>query len=503
MATNLSQQIESRRGVTPVVGRQILDVITAGMYSDPRMALREYVQNAADAIDAAVATGDLSETAGRIAITVDGRTRTIVVEDNGMGVAAHEAESRLGSLGCSSKVGRGHRGFRGIGRLGGLSYCDLLRFETRSGARDLVTVIEWAGNALRDQVEVGRGQENIESAVRRIATVYTRKADKNAEPPHFFRVTMSSVHRFHSDPLMNVKGLRDYLAQTVPVPYDTTRFSFAETVDQHLRPLPGYHSYRVTLNGTPVVRPYSDIVALREGKEDRISDVELLELTAQDGRLICRGWYAKTKFLSAIPLHVPMRGVRVRQGNMGVGDEDFLKALYAETRFATWHIGELHVGDGLKLNARRDGFEASPDYERFLEWCTSLCRELSSHCRESSQERSAQLARTRAGSDLERLLDTPFFVDDDHKQATLLSVEESLKRLRRLNTSSEETLKDIESRITALRSKPADLSCHLDGRTLKKDPGQLLTEVCRRVRTALPEAESRDLLQQILAPYTK
>ena len=39
-----------------VVGSKILDVITTGMYSNPYMALREYIQNAADAIDERLVT---------------------------------------------------------------------------------------------------------------------------------------------------------------------------------------------------------------------------------------------------------------------------------------------------------------------------------------------------------------------------------------------------------------------------------------------------------------
>ena len=40
--------------VTVRVGKQVIDILTTGMYSNPLMALREYVQNAVDAIDDAV-----------------------------------------------------------------------------------------------------------------------------------------------------------------------------------------------------------------------------------------------------------------------------------------------------------------------------------------------------------------------------------------------------------------------------------------------------------------
>ena len=67
-----------------------------------------------------------------------------------------------------------------------------------------------------------------------------------------------------------------------------------------------------------------------------------------------------------------MRGIRVRHGNIEVGDERFLDHIYSEKRFATWHIGEIHLNHNIKPNARRDGFEESRDYERFLERTTII-----------------------------------------------------------------------------------------------------------------------------------
>ena len=40
-----------------VFGKNILENLTTGMYSDSRVMYREYVQNSCDAIDAAVTTG--------------------------------------------------------------------------------------------------------------------------------------------------------------------------------------------------------------------------------------------------------------------------------------------------------------------------------------------------------------------------------------------------------------------------------------------------------------
>ena len=486
MASGISCEMTPKRSVSGGLGRQLLDVITSGMYSDPRMAVREYIQNAADSIDLASHTGCYSCESPKIQITLDGRDRVITIEDNGMGISGAEVDERLGSLGCSTKGGIEQRGFRGIGRLGGLAYCDLLRFETRRAAREPVHVVEWNGQALREQSIQGRSQEELGEAVRRIAFITTRRAEKDIDPDRFFRVRMINVHRFHSDPLMNVKGLREYLSQTAPVAFGREGFAFAAKIEKHVAMVPGYRPYEVALNGVPVVRPYREEFGSREGLTDRIRDIELVECIDRRGKLLCRGWYASTGFLSALPQHVTMRGLRIRQGNIAVGDEYFLKDLFAESRFATWHIGELHATPALKLNARRDGFEASSEYEDFLEWVSVLCRRLGGLCRQSSKDRSVQQSVTRLRKDIERQLDVPFFVDEEHARLYLEGTEQMLARLQRALPSvdgSDPSLAAVFSqRLVRLKEKPVYLRDVLDGRALRgKDNRQLLVDLCARM----------------------
>ena len=125
------QKGEPLRGQV-VVGKDILELLSTAMYLDPLSILREYVQNAADAIDSAHAQGVLrGGEVGRIDLEVHSDTRELVVRDNGVGVPAADVERVLASFGASEKRGKGLRGFRGVGRLGGLAYARALTFRTR------------------------------------------------------------------------------------------------------------------------------------------------------------------------------------------------------------------------------------------------------------------------------------------------------------------------------------------------------------------------------------
>ena len=52
----------------PIFGKNVLETLSEGMYDNPLFLFREYVQNAADAIDAAEKNGFLDKGAGEIVV---------------------------------------------------------------------------------------------------------------------------------------------------------------------------------------------------------------------------------------------------------------------------------------------------------------------------------------------------------------------------------------------------------------------------------------------------
>ena len=64
------------------VGKNILDNLTTGMYSDSKVIYREYIQNACDQIDLAIREGILSADEGYVDIYTDSKKRYISIKDN-------------------------------------------------------------------------------------------------------------------------------------------------------------------------------------------------------------------------------------------------------------------------------------------------------------------------------------------------------------------------------------------------------------------------------------
>ena len=65
------------------------------------------------------------------------------ITDNGTGIAHGEFVNRLTAFGASKKRGRGARGFRGVGRLAGIGYCQELIFRSRIPGERKVSEIRW------------------------------------------------------------------------------------------------------------------------------------------------------------------------------------------------------------------------------------------------------------------------------------------------------------------------------------------------------------------------
>ena len=84
-----------------VIGKHTLESLTSGMYSDPYVVFREYIQNAADSIDDAYKANVLAKGNDRINISVSPLERLIVIEDNGLGIPSDKAEKTLVSIGNS------------------------------------------------------------------------------------------------------------------------------------------------------------------------------------------------------------------------------------------------------------------------------------------------------------------------------------------------------------------------------------------------------------------
>jgi hypothetical protein len=373
----------------PIVGKDVLELLSSSMYVNPLSIYREYVQNAADSIEEAVALGLLSpRELGRVDIKIDPDNRVVRIRDNGTGISKSAFTRTLVALGASRKRGTKARGFRGVGRLAGLGYCQELIFRSKSEGEYETSEMRWDCRRLKSILRDPGFRGDVEELIKDVVRVHASAAEDVRG--HFFEVELSGIVRHGDDRLMNSEGIRDYLSQVAPVPFSPL-FTFGKQIEEMLREEMTLGSVRIYLNGEPqpLFRPHADTLEARKGVTDRFVDVRVFEIKGNDGEVAAKGWVLDHGYFGAIDTSASIKGLRLRSGNMQVGDSDVLDELFTESRFNAWAVGEFHVLDERILpNGRRDHFEQNTHFNSLLGQLRPIAQDLSRRCRQSSVRRN-------------------------------------------------------------------------------------------------------------------
>ena len=120
------------------------------MYENSYTVYREYIQNSADSIDKAVESGLLSANNAFIDITIDEYKRKVSIYDNACGIPKDLFKKVLSNIADSQKDRTKEKGFRGIGRLAGIAYCNKLIFKSSYKGEDVMSIMTWDGEILRN-----------------------------------------------------------------------------------------------------------------------------------------------------------------------------------------------------------------------------------------------------------------------------------------------------------------------------------------------------------------
>jgi molecular chaperone HtpG len=373
----------------PIVGKDVLELLSSSMYINPLSIYREYVQNAADAIEEATALGLLSRReTGRVDIRIDPDKRTVRIRDNGTGISKASFTKTLVALGASRKRGTKARGFRGVGRLAGLGYCQELIFRSRCEGERETSEIRWDCRRLKAILRDTAFDGDVEDLIREVVRVQRQVAPDGQR--HFFEVELSGMVRHGDDRLVNAVEVRDYLSQVAPVPFSPS-FQFGKKIEEVLRERVNLGSVHIHFKDgdDPVFRPHQDAFQARKGVTDQFRDVRVYEIQGKDGELAAIGWVLDHGYLGAIDTAASIKGLRLRSGNMQVGESTVLDELFVEPRFNSWAVGEFHVVDERILpNGRRDHFEQNVHFGNLVGQLRPIAEELSRRCRQSSIRRN-------------------------------------------------------------------------------------------------------------------
>ena len=444
------------------IGADILELLSSAMYVDPITIYREYVQNAADAIDVARYGGILApDQPGRVDISIDAQSRSVLIRDNGCGLPSEAFGRRLLALGGSEKSGTPARGFRGVGRLAGLGYAREVIFRASAAGETITSELRWDCRKLKAAL---LASDNVESAadVIRSVTSLERQDGMDADK-HFFEVELKGVVRLSKDQLTSPSAVGAYLSQVAPVPF-APDFHFGTEITTVLSRHIDTGTLLICINGAPepIYRPHRDRIACDDKRQVAFESVDVVELPGIDDNVAAIAWILHHEYEGALPLGTMVKGLRLRSGNIQVGGHSLLEDLFPEPRFNAWTVGEVHVLDShIVPNGRRDHFEQNAHYNNLLNHLLPTARAITRRCRTSSVRRKWEREfeiQARIAEEKLAIIEQGG-IRKTGRNGMALEVEKALLRMNNINESKflDDRAGGHLARITSLRAKLSSL----------------------------------------------
>lgn len=352
----------------PIVGKHILGILTSGMYQNPLMIYREYIQNAADQIDELGPDDREDNTRKTILITINRAKRRVVIRDHATGIPAEEVAERLLNVADSKKDPAKNKGFRGIGRLAGLSYCRKLVFETTSKGETTISRLEMDCDKLR---AILRDVGDHADAGKVVATIskLDQKTKEAESYERYFQVEMIDVDDEVGDVLLDQDQVIDFISQIAPVKFSKGKFSYGDIIrkkaEEFGHPL---DEYTIQVNGDTVVKPYKDQIYDATGKLLEKIGPPVFRPIEFKGELLAWCWFIPCKSgKSIVGSKNPERKIRLRKCNIQIGFDDFLDRYFPEPRSNGYMIGEIHlVSEKILPNGDRNGLDVSREAGAFI-----------------------------------------------------------------------------------------------------------------------------------------
>lgn len=356
MDNNLDYSSEIKKG--------IISLLMFQLYSDERTIYREYVQNALDSINMAVAEHLLDQPKdGMVNINIDRKKKVIKIKDNGTGIPSADAVRIMLDISASTKNGIAQAGQFGIGRLVGGGYCHELIFRTSSRGEDIATQVTFDVDRIWKMVKEDK-EDYLATYV--INECTKRETIPAEETEHYFEVELNGVKDDSAPALLNSDEVIEYLREVAPVEYKPefkNTLIYKSTADNpefkdfH----EGLEKVQIFVGETRIQKQYGLTI---KGTKDKIKNLEYFKIEHPKYGMLGWGWFALTRFTIHIPKEDTLAGIRLRAHNIQVGDSSQLSGTkyWKEERSNSYFYGEFFVTHpNICPNGARDGLVPTPE----------------------------------------------------------------------------------------------------------------------------------------------
>jgi len=335
-------------------------ILSHDLYPRKLEVVREYIQNASDAIDAFSAIADLIGDSSESVIKISIQGRSLLIFDNGIGMDAEDV-SKLRRIAYSEKKAGEEAGYKGIGRLAGIAVADKLKISSTSYGDSQLHHFEFRASEMREDVSQKKRQSIQEPAtvvINRHTSLWSTPIDTK---DHYTIVEIRGISEKWSE-LLDAGVLKEYIGDIAPVDF-SPEFSWGQDISQKLlQSVPDYSPKKIYLampNGERVriFKPYVNSMSIAK------PDYETIRDPANPNKLIAICWYAPKgeqilgrvrpvgKIFSVDGSDEQQKkrfaGMVYKLFGFSIGDRNLpLQTLWGKSfPRALWFTGEIHIVD--------------------------------------------------------------------------------------------------------------------------------------------------------------
>ena len=374
------------------IGVALLESITSGLYEDPLIVIREYVQNSYDA------------NPKEVTIFYDENDSTFVIKDNGSGMDKEDILIAK-KIGISNKSNE-QVGFRGIGIYAGLAVADEIKIITTKKGCDKKYTLHLECDKIKEE-------QNSRVSLVSVMNDYVHLSEIDCNIDESYTEVYLKINKNFRQNFLDELKIKRFIGLSLPTDFDP-KFKFSTIINEKLKEnIPNYVNIKIRYSGDFVYKPCVDF--LEDPKFGLISD------GTKDYAFY---WACINKNRGKIK-NQDVSGMIFKMKGFTIGDRSTSKELFISSHLMDWITGEIHIiNDDIIPNASRDYFEFNESYTKF-----------------------ENLIKTKLRTDLERYIRNK----SDRENAEKVTID-GIKRFKEINESFNE-LNTIEK---ALKKKELD-----------------------------------------------
>ena len=338
----------------------ILEGLTTGLYNDVKYAVREYLQNAYDAIIQSRSENlPLVDDMYCVNVEVSRNNAVVTIADNGVGMDLPLLREYT-SIGGGTKNSPEYAGHKGIGKLSGLRFFEDFRVVSKVYGSTVAHELHWRCGEMMRILSAQRERMKKIPYKEFISQFFDiREIDGEDEDRHYTQVQLIGVTDEFGHQLSEER-IGDFIRQNCPVPFCADRFAHSHRISEWLGK--DLACIDTLINEKIVYRHYAD---------EHLLAVPQLTDVRYDDQIRAKVWFSWINNTAETIADERIRGIRFRCKGLCVGDSN----LFANNcmppgrdQLANWFTGEVIVTDeNIVPTTARDKFNEGRDTERFFD----------------------------------------------------------------------------------------------------------------------------------------